>query len=218
MRNSNEINLFIEENLDSYQLYKPHEHIFTQGDPFQGIYYILEGSVKIIKNNNNQPLVLWLGEKNEFIGITSYFENSDNYQFTAKASELSCKLIYISSDNFSELINRIPGIKEEIMKVFCKRLNFVELRINNFMQNNPKQRFIDTITFIIKHMNPRVKNQSLEGTVFNYSLNDLSEMVGTSKNTMKEIIEEFEHKNLLRVQDDTIIIFDPIKLQDIEQV
>jgi CRP-like cAMP-binding protein len=215
---SDDINLFIKEYIATSQLYNTNDHIFTQGESFHGVYYILEGSVKILKNNHNQPLMLWVGEANEFIGITSYFDNSDSYQFSAVASGLNCKLIYIPSDKFSESLNKIPGIKEEIIKVFCKRINFVELRINNHIQHSTRQRFIDTISFIFKHLNFSEKNKSLKGPVLRYSINDLSEMVGTSKRSLSKLINEYEHNNLLQVQGDIIIIHDISKFREIAEV
>ena len=215
---SDDINVLIEENINTYQLYKQNDRIFTEGDPFLGLYYVLEGNVKIFKNNHNQPLLLWVGEANEFIGIASYFDNSDNYQFTAMASGSNCKLIYISSDNFSESLNRIQGIKEEIIKIFCKRINFVELRINNQIQHSTRQRFINTINFIHKNFNSPKQNQSLKGTVVRYSINDLSEMVGSSKKSLSKLIKEFEDNNMLRFQGDNIIIHDISKFQEMVEV
>lgn len=215
---SDDINLIIEEHIDTSQLYNANDHIFTQGDWFHGVYYILEGGVKIIKNNHNQPLMLWVGETNEFIGITSYFENSDDYQFTAVASASNCRLIYIPTANFSELLNRIPRIKEEIIKVFCKRISFVELRINNHIQHSTRQRFIDTISFIFKHLNSSERNQPLKGTVLRYSISDLSDMVGTSKKSLSKLIKEYEQTNLLQVQGDNIIIRDISKFREIAEV
>lgn len=215
---SDDIILLIEEQIDASKLYNANDHIFTQGDLFHGVYYILEGSVKIFKKNHNQHLMLWVGETNEFIGITSYFENSDNYQFTAVASASNCKLIYISSANFSELLNRIPRIKEEIIKVFCKRISFVELRINNHTLHSIRQRFIDTINFIFKHLNSLEQNQLPKGTVLKYSLNDLSEMVGTSKKSISKLIRDFEKSNLLEIQGDNILIHDIRKFREIATV
>ncbi len=215
MRYSENINILIEEHIDTYQLYKSNDRIFGEGDPFLGLYYILEGSVKIFKNNDNQPLLLWVGEAGEFIGITSYFDNSDNYKFTATASESKCKLIYIPSDNFSESLDRIPGIKEEIIKVFCKRINFVELRINNHIQHSTRQRFINTINFIFKHLKPPQQKHSKKGTVVRYSINDLSEMVGSSKKSLSKLIKEFENENLLHFQGDRIMIHDMSKFREI---
>lgn len=215
---SDDINLLIKENIGASQIYNTNDHIFTQGDSFRGVYYILEGSVKIFKNNRNQPLMLWAGEANEFIGITSYFENSDDYQFTAVASASNCKLIYISADNFSESLNRIHGIKEEIIKIFCKRINFVELRINNFIQHSTRKRFIDTINFIFKHLNSPKHIKPLKGIVLKYSISDLSEMVGTSKKSLRKLIKEYEHNNLLQVQGDSIIIHDISKFREFAEV
>jgi CRP-like cAMP-binding protein len=215
---SNGIDLLVKEHIDTSRLYIANDHIFTEGDPFRGVYYILEGSVKILKNSHNQPLMLWVGEANEFIGITTYFENSDNYQFTAAASGMNCKLIYIPVDNFSESLNKIPGIKEEIIKVFCKRINFVELRINNHIQHSTRKRFIDTISFIFKHLNSPEQNQRQKGTVLRYSINDLSEMVGTSKKSLSKLINEYEQNNLLRIQGDNIIIHDISKFREIVEV
>lgn len=215
---SDGINLLIEEHIDASQLYNTNDHIFTQGESFHGVYFILEGSVKIFKNNYTQPLMLWIGEANEFVGITSYFDDSDEYQFTAVASGLNCKLIYIPSDVFSKSLNQISGIKEEIIKVFCKRINFVELRINNHIQHSTRKRFIDTINFIFKYLYPSNQNQPETGTAFRYSINDLSEMVGTSKKTLRKLINEYEQNNLLHVQDDIIIIHDISKFREIAEV
>ncbi len=215
---SEDISLLIKEHIDTSRLYTANEHIFEEGDPFRGVYYIVGGSVRILKNNHNQPIMLWVGEVNEFIGITSYFDNSDNYQFTATASELNCKLIYFPAAKFSELINKIPGIKEEIMKEFCKRINFIELRINNHSQHGARRRFIDTINFIFKHLNSTEQNQNLKGPVLRYSLNDLTEMVGTSKKTLSNLIKEFENNNLLQVQGDNIIILDINQFRKIAEV
>lgn len=215
---SDDINLLIKENIGASQIYNTNDHIFTQGDSFLGVYYILEGSVKIFKNNRNQPLMLWVGEANEFIGITSYFENSDDYQFTAVASASNCKLIYISADNFSESLNRIHGIKEEIIKIFCKRINFVELRINNFIQHSTRKRFIDTINFIFKHLNSPKHIKPLKGIVLKYSISDLSEMVGTSKKSLRKLIKEYEHNHLLKVQGGNIIIHDISKFREFAEV
>lgn len=215
---SDDINLLIEEHLDNSQLYNTNDHIFAQGDSFHGVYYILEGSVKIFKNNHNQPLMLWIGEANEFIGITSYFDNSDNYQFTATVSTSNCKLIYIPAANFTESLNRIHGINEEIIKIFCKRINFVELRINNYIQHSTRKRFINTINFIVKHLNSPGKTQAQKSTVLKYSINDLSEMVGTSKKSLRKLIKEFEQNNLLDVQGEHILIHDISKLQEIKEV
>ena len=215
---SNGIDLLVKEHIDTSRLYIANDHIFTEGDPFRGVYYILEGSVKILKNSHNQPLMLWVGEANEFIGITSYFDNSDSYQFTAVASGLNCKLIYIPSEKFSESLNKIPGIKEEIIKIFCKRINFVELRINNHIQHSTRKRFIDTINFIFKHLNSTKQNQHGKGTVFRYSINDLSEMVGTSKRSLSKLIKEYEQNKLLKVQGDIVIIRDIRKFKEIVEV
>ena len=131
---------------------------------------------------------------------------------------MNCKLIYIPVDNFSESLNKIPGIKEEIIKVFCKRINFVELRINNHIQHSTRKRFIDTISFIFKHLNSPEQNQPQKGTVLRYSINDLSEMVGTSKKSLSKLINEYEQNNLLHVQGDNIIIHDINKFREIVEV
>jgi CRP-like cAMP-binding protein len=67
-------------------------------------------------------------------------------------------------------------------------------------------------------LNSPEQNQPLKGTVVRYSINDLSEMVGTSKKTLSKIIKEFENNNLLHVQGDNIIIHDISKFREIVEV
>lgn len=212
MKNLNDIHLLLDSKMDTYQSYSLNDHIFDEGDTVHGVYYILEGRVKIIKTCNDLPLVMWYGEMDEFIGITSYFEQSKTHQFSAIASGHYCKLLYLPKISFDETLEKMPGLREEIMKAFCKRINIVELKINNIMQHSIRQRFLSTILYITNHLQYHLKIHENGKIHIEQSFNDLSEMMGTSKKQMEKAIHEFEENGLLHVHEGHLIINDICKL------
>jgi CRP-like cAMP-binding protein len=94
----------------------------------------------------------------------------------------------------------------------------VELRINNHIQHSTRKRFINTIDFLFKHLNFPEQSKPSTKTVLRYSINDLSEMVGTSKRSLSKLINEYERNNLLQVQGDIIIIHDISKFREFAKV
>ena len=102
--------------------------IVEEGSPFNGIYYVKKGQLKILKKDKmGKEIMIQLMSQNEFIGLSTYF-NDSHYQFSAITQE-SCKLIYIKPDEFETLLSRSFDIKKQLMIVMIKRLEFLETLI-----------------------------------------------------------------------------------------
>ena len=93
------------------------DYLFKQGEGGIAIYFINEGAVKIIKGKS----VLWIAEKNELIGISSFFESQGDFKFSAQACE-ELDAIRIEPDKFKELLSANPAFGIKIINMLCERI------------------------------------------------------------------------------------------------
>ena len=99
--------------------------IVEEGSPFNGIYYVKKGQLKILtKDEKGKEIMIQLMSQKDFIGLSTYF-NDSHYQFSAITQE-SCKLIYIKPDEFETLLSRSFDLNKQLMIFMIKRIEFLE--------------------------------------------------------------------------------------------
>ncbi len=102
--------------------------IVEEGSPFNGIFYVKKGQLKILKKDEmGKEIMIQIMSQRDFIGLSTFF-NDSHYQFSAITQE-SCKLIYIKPDEFETLLSMSFDIKKQLMIVMIKRIEFLETLI-----------------------------------------------------------------------------------------
>lgn len=186
------------------EIYKTKNHfsvnelLFKEGDEIKGIYYIKKGDVKITRNAKNN-MAMWFANQNEFVGLSSYFSDSEYYSFSSSAFLGSVDAIFIPVKDFTKLLEEYPIFKNKIIQTLCDRINYTTNRVNSMKSQNIKTRFLNTILLLLE-------KEGIKKTEVNYSINELSELTGTSKQYIKKLITEFEGKNLLEIKENRLII------------
>ncbi len=193
--------------------YAKNELIFKEGDAIDGVYFILSGRVKILKTGSRKELVLWIAEKEDYIGIISFFNKNTNYSFSAIATNNS-KIVFVPTNKFEAFLSNYPAINKEMIKILCNRINFIESRLNSLRTKKTRERVILIVQLLIQrylkdHINLKKKAKS-----FIYSLQDLSEILGTSQQYLKSIIVEIQNSDLLFLDNKNVVIPNYNKLLD----
>ncbi len=176
------------------------EPLFKEGEMINGVYFIKKGNVKITRNAKNN-MAMWFANPHEFVGLSSYFSESENYTFSSFAFGGSVDAIFIPLNDFKKLLEDYPIFKNNIIQILCDRINYTIDRVNNMKSQNIKTRFLNAILLLIdKEGGDKTKVK------INYSINELSELTGTSKQYIKKLITEFESKNLLEIKENRLIL------------
>lgn len=96
--------------------------LFSEGDPADAIYYVVEGEFIIYKDNNGAiPLELTHVKCGQFFGEQAVLENSVR-SGTLQAAEPS-KILTLSKDGFYEIIDKYPHVGVILLKGLARYLS-----------------------------------------------------------------------------------------------
>lgn len=109
-------NQFKNESLEQIVLEKK-AILFEQHTPLTFIYFVLEGELNIIKDNQ----FMWHANANEFIGLSSFFTLSKSYSYTVLASSKSI-VLKLDLKKFKNALTKSNILNTELMKLFCDRI------------------------------------------------------------------------------------------------
>lgn len=188
--------------------YTKGEVIFTEGDKNKGVFYVVDGAVKITQNEkNNKEVVLWFASQGEFVGLRSLFNDTDCYSFSSVSIKNKCKVVFIPLSIFNELLEEHSLFKKEVIAMLCERVRIAEERMGSFLNRNVKERVSDVLALFAK------KRLDSNFYYIDYSIKDLAEMVGASSGYLQKIIAELLRKKVIERKNRVLLIRDIDKLK-----
>ena len=194
--------------------YNSRERLFAEGETAKGIYYVADDHVKILKHHQKSTDVfLWYAGPKELIGLTSFFHGEETHAYSAIAGERGCKAIFFSNDTFAELIKHYPALKPRLLSMLCKRIRFMEMRMNNMLYQSIDERLMETLLFFAERENGQETGKRQKSLPINYTIKEIAEMVGTSLSCLKRRIRALKGQELINFDGNRLLINDVDKLK-----
>lgn len=109
--------------------------IYSEGENLDYIRFIVEGEIAVLKSNN----VVWKGHQNEFIGLSSYFNQKGVYGNSAKTT---CKteIVKIKKEDFEKALNSSSELSNKIIQSLLKRIKYTSENVVEAEQMIKKRR------------------------------------------------------------------------------
>lgn len=189
-------NYFAEASAESFLL-KKGETLFKQGDKIDYIYFLSDGELNIMKNSQ----MMWQAHRDEFIGISSFFVGESHYSYSVKACKKS-KVTRVPLHEFKLALNSFPALNTSLMKLFCSRINLTLDKVSRRTRLTRKKRLVNILIEKAKKLGKK------ERIILSYSIADIAEFVNVSQNFAKDLLNELQSKNLIRIGDNNIEITD----------
>ena len=186
------------------------EFLINRNDEFKGVFCIQQGVVKVCKMGNaNKEFILWFARPGDIIGLDSFINNED-YSFSASAID-EVLVCFIPSVDFKFILNKDPAISIGLMKDLCVKINFIEDRITSISRKKIREQFAEMLISL------SIKNKkTLENTIpVNYSVKDLANIIGTTKNYLYKILSDLSEQKVVSMQHRKLVIKDFDKLSHI---
>lgn len=181
--------------------YNKGAHLLKNGEAVSGVFCIQKGNVKIFKKGiKNKDFIMWVAGKGDVVGLNSFI-NDDFYSFSAAAIS-ETNVCFIPERNLKILFNKKPVFFLKLMKNLCNKINFVEHRIISISKKSIKEQCAELIISI-------ADQDSLESdkkVILNYSVKDLASFLGTTKNYLYKVLEDFTTKEILSVSNRKLVI------------
>lgn len=187
--------------------HKKKTNLYFQGDYPNYLIFINKGKIKTYKTNKDgKELITGLFGPGDFIGFNDLITQSDHSD-SAMAIEDS-ESYYIPKDDFLKLIYKDRSVASRFIKILSGNLKDQEEKMLHIAYNSVRQRVAEALLTV-------QKNYGSEQKKFQFSREDLSNIVGTSPESVIRTLSDFKKEGLVEIKSNQITLVDIEELSTI---
>lgn len=190
--------------------YSPKTIIFRPGDLGDRLYYIVDGSVSICVEDeeNDQELVLAYLNKHELIGTIGVFKGSETRKVAVK-TRTQCQLAEMSYDRFrqvlkKELLECAPDILYMIGEQLAGRLLKTSRKFSDLAFIDVEGRIARALLDLCKEPDAMTHPDGMQLYI---TRQEIGRIVGCSREMVGRVMKEMEDKGLISAHGKTIVVF-----------
>ena len=189
--------------------FKKGEIIFSEGDNMQGMYFVIEGSVKVHKKwGEDKELIVRFARAGDILGHRGLGKDT-KYPVSATALD-PVALCYIDLDFFHASLKMNPAFLIQLMMFFAEELKVSEKKMRDLAHMQVKGRVALALISLREKF-----GEDAAGNI-NMVLNrqNLASYTGTTYETAFRILNDFTENQMIRVSGNQISILDHIGLAE----
>lgn len=181
--------------------FEPGQIIFCEYEPGNDCYFIQEGEIKITKTVGNNQKTLDILKPGDFFGEMAILEEEPR---SASAIAVdSIKALRFKRENFDSLMNSIPQLAFQLLKIFANRIFDQKRRLQILIIDEPAPRIADVFLMLAeKEKNYGQTNQM----VFPISIDDVAAWAGMAPSETHRVISGFVNQGKVELFADRIVI------------
>lgn len=186
--------------------------ILRAGDHNNTLFFILEGSVSVGTEDEEEgrELIYAYLNKGEFIGEVGIFNTTEVITVNIK-TRCPCKLAEISHSRLKQILQHelaeyAPDILFAIGKQLAGRLLMTSRNFRDLAFMDTEGRIARTLLDLCQEPDAVIHPQGIQIKI---TRQELSRLVGCSREVAGRILKELEHKNMISTQGKTILVFKP---------
>lgn len=192
--------------------HKKKEVIFSEGDPSEWLYIVLEGKVKITKiSHEGKEIILEIISPNDFFGGIAVIKGFP-YPANAVAME-DAKLLKMSRSDLMRVIDRFPTV------MYCIAQNIGDrIKVSHeTLKNIALERIESRIASLLLKLSDKAGEKTPGGVLIDIKLTrqDIAEMVGTTVETSIRTMSRFKKMGIIAEKSGKILIRDLNRLKGI---
>jgi CRP-like cAMP-binding protein len=176
----------------NYQIRKG-QPIFREGDPVTGIYFVIQGKVKVHKRwDAEKEVIIRFAQKGDILGHLGLGDVSF-YHMSATALE-PVEVCYLEMPFFKSTLAFNINVVTELLRFFANELQDSERRMRNLVHMSVKARIAQSFITLKKQF-----GLDAEGYIaIELSRQDLASFSGSSYETLFKVINEFTEQKMIQ--------------------
>lgn len=185
-------------------VYKKGEIIFREGGIPTGIFYIKSGRVKKYKTTaKGGEQIFYLCGVGELLGYHALL-GEEFYPDSAATIE-EAQITFIPKDSFLKVLRNSTALSNALLKALGHEFSLFINSITNLATKSVRER----LAFNLLILDEKFKSdKSGIASEINLSRTDLANMVGTAKESLVRLLQDFKHAGLIEKTDKMIRIID----------
>ncbi len=189
--------------------YKKGEIIFEEGSKVEGVFFMLNGIVKVHKHwSEDKELIIRFAMQNDIVGHRGFSTNNLFYPITATALS-DATICFISLDFFKTTLKVNTQFMYEFMMFLADELQVSEQRMRDLAHMQVKGRVAKALLALQKKFGVN-ENGFIAFTV---SRQDIAAYTGTTYETVYKLMIEFAEAGLIKTDGKDIAVIDSAGLE-----
>lgn len=177
--------------------------IIHAGDPADTLYYILQGSVRVmIEDDIGHEMVLAYLNKGDFFGEMGLFD-IDQRSALVKVRE-SCELAEMSYSKFRSLTHQDPEILFMLSSQMATRLRSTSRKVINLAFLDVTGRIAHTLLELARQPDSMTHP---DGMQIRITRQEIAKIVGCSREMAGRVLKELAEQGLIYARGKTIVVF-----------
>jgi CRP/FNR family transcriptional regulator len=196
---------------------KKGEYIYFEAFNHNKLYFIKEGNIRIgcIDDNGNE-LVKEIINRGEVFGQFTLEKNNLNGEF-AQAYKADVSLCAFNIEDFEKLLRKKPDMALKYTRQVGHKLRHIQNRLLNLLHKDVRARLVNF--FIMQLDADTVETNGDKALMPNFLTHeDISHLIGSSRQTVTTLINELEQEGLLQFTRQQVVIPSVKKLQNQDSV
>lgn len=185
--------------------YKKGEIIFREGGIPTGIFYVSSGRVKKYKTTaKGDEQIFYLCSEGELLGYHALL--GEGFYPDSAATIENSQITFIPKDNFLKVLRSSTVLSNSLLKALGREFSLFINSITNLATKSVRER----LAFNLLILDEKFKSPAAPEKVseINLSRTDMANMVGTAKETLVRLLQDFKRAGLIEKKDKTIRIID----------
>lgn len=186
-------------------LYKKGEIIFREGGIPTGIYYVKSGRVKKYKSTaKGGEQIFYLCGQGELLGYHALL--GEGFYPDSAATTEAAQIMFIPKDSFLKVLRNSTALSNTLLKALGHEFSLFINSITNLANKSVRER----LAFNLLILEEKFKSGNLPDapSPITLSRTDLANMVGTAKETLVRLLQDFKRSGLIEKTEKTIRIVD----------
>ncbi|NPA58687.1 MAG: Crp/Fnr family transcriptional regulator [Aquificae bacterium] len=193
--------------------YKKNDYIFFEGDDEPGIYIVIDGIVKLIKETaDGKTVILRLVTPKEVFGWLVMGDTRPSSTYTAQAL-VDTRVLYVSNKDFLKLLNLYPALAVKITCDASKMLLEAYDRLKSLAAEKVEGRIANLLLELSRKIGKKEDGKIVIKAPI--TRQDLAEMTGTTVETAIRIMSKWKKEGIVNTERGKIEILDPDYLEDL---
>lgn len=190
--------------------------LFVEGEVARGVYLLCEGKVKVsIASPEGKTLVLRIADTGELLGMNGTIIGG-GYLATVETLE-RCRIAFVSRDDFMELLERDKGSYLSVAQCLSRQLTgLVEHTRMLVLSQSVSEKVARLLLQWCKQHGKRTARGIRITRVLTHE--EMAQMISTSRETVTRVLNSFKRKQLLRAENGSWFILNPVALKTLADI
>ena len=194
----------------SYENIPKKSMIFSEGDPADWFYAVMEGKVKITKlSQDGKEIILEIIQPGDLFGAVAVLKG---FPYPANAVSMEdSRILRISRKNLMLILDRFPDLMFNMVQDLGDRLRDSHETTKSIALEKVGSR----IAALLLKLSEQMGTETADGVELNIRLTkqDIAEMVGTTVETSIRTMSRFRKQGYIKEEAGKVIILDPSGLE-----